>query len=96
MAERGYYMQEYDNDYYKERKHLYADLDKADDIILINKTHFTVNLCKLWLTVSTKIRITDFYEIRHAESLGCRNLWRYPAWRKDTLPRVRHSEDSDG
>ena len=20
----------------------------------------------------------------------------YPAWRKDTLPRVRHSEDSDG
>ena len=24
-------MQEYDNDYYKERKHLYADLDKADD-----------------------------------------------------------------
>ena len=24
-------MQEYDNDYYKERKHLYADLDKVDD-----------------------------------------------------------------
>ena len=20
----------------------------------------------------------------------------YPAWRKDSLPRVRHSEDSDG
>ena len=34
-------------------------LEKVDDIILINKTHFTVNLCKLWLTVSTKILITE-------------------------------------
>ena len=37
----------------------YSPLTPIRQANLINKTHFTVNLCKLWLTVSTKILITE-------------------------------------
>ena len=60
-------------------------LEKVDNIILINKTHFTVNLCKLWLSVSTKVLITEalgYLEIaveasNHQELLqSLRALWK--------------------
>ena len=33
--------------------------EKIDDIILVYETHLAVNLCKLWLTVSTEVLITE-------------------------------------
>ena len=34
-------------------------LKQIDDIVLIDERHLTVNLCKLRLTVSTKVLVTE-------------------------------------
>ena len=34
-------------------------LEEVDNVILIDETHLAVYLCKLWLTVSTKVLVTE-------------------------------------
>ena len=67
-------------------------LEERDHILLLNKAHLAVNLCKLGLTVSTEVLVTEALhnlevtvETRHHQQL-LEELW--ALWQSIELARV--------